>query len=279
MTPLVLNGMTASASFAVSSTTCAGTLAVGQNCAISVTFTPTILGTATGTLTLTDNAPNSPQTIALTGTGEVQVAWSPASLSFAAQAVATSSAATSITVTNNLPTALRIASITFTGANPGDFAETDTCGSSVAANSNCTISVTFTPQATGTRTATLSVNDNANNSPQTIALTGTGVVQVAWSPTSLSFGAQAVGTSSVSKNITLTNSLPTALSIASTFTGANPGDFAETDTCGSSVVANSTCTISVTFTPQATSKRTATLNINDAANNNPQTVTLTGTGN
>ena len=381
MTPLVLNGMTASASFAVSSTTCAGTLAVGQNCAISVTFTPTILGTATGTLTLTDNAPNSPQTIALTGTGEVQVAWSPASLSFAAQAVATSSAATSITVTNNLPTALRIASITFTGANPGDFAETDTCGSSVAANSNCTISVTFTPQATGTRTATLSVNDNANNSPQTITLTGTGLAplvwsaasmsfgnqlinttssakkvmltnigpasvalgsvtasgnfavssttcvatlaggakcevevtfapmavgrltgtlsltgnvfanpqtvalsgtgeaQVAWSPSSLSFAGQAVATSSASKTVTLTNNLSAALSIVGiTFTGANQGDFAETDTCGSSVAANSKCTISVTFTPQGTGKRTATLSISDSANNSPQTIVLTGTG-
>jgi len=139
--------------------------------------------------------------------------------------------------------------------------------------------VTFTPQATGKRTATLNINDAANNSPQIINLTGTATAQVAWSPSSLSFGAQAVGTSTA-KTVTLTNNLPTALSIASiTFTGANPGDFAESDTCGGSVAANSTCTISVTFTPQATSKRTATLNINDAANNNPQTVTLTGTGN
>jgi hypothetical protein len=80
-----------------------------------------------------------------------------------------------VTLTNNLSTALTIGIITFTGADPGDFAApTNTCDSSLAAKSTCTISVTFTPGATGTRTATMSVNDSANNSPETVALTGTG---------------------------------------------------------------------------------------------------------
>jgi hypothetical protein len=63
----------------------------------------------------------------------------------------------------------------FTGADPGDFnVSTTTCGASLGAKSTCTISVVFNPTATGKRTATLNVNDGANNSPQTVALTGTG---------------------------------------------------------------------------------------------------------
>jgi hypothetical protein len=67
-----------------------------------------------------------------------------------------------------------MSSITFTGADPGDFAATNACGGSVAAQSNCTISVIFTPRETGLRTATMYVNDGANNSPQTVALAGIG---------------------------------------------------------------------------------------------------------
>ena len=85
----------------------------------------------------------------------------------------TTSPPKNVMLTNNLSTALPIG-ITFTGADPGDFAQTNTCSGSVAAKSICTISVTFTPTATGTRTATLTVTDSANNSPQTVALTGTG---------------------------------------------------------------------------------------------------------
>jgi hypothetical protein len=78
-----------------------------------------------------------------------------------------------VTFTNNLPTALAF-SITFTGANPGDFLETDTCGGSVPAKGMCTLSVKFKPQAKGTRTATLNVKDTAIGNPQTVSLTGTG---------------------------------------------------------------------------------------------------------
>jgi hypothetical protein len=101
---------------------------------------------------------------------------------------------------------------------------------------------------------------------------------VVWSPTSLSFAAQAVGTTSAAKSVTLTNNLSTALSISVAFTGADPGDFAQTDPCGGSMAAKSKCVISVTFTPQATGSRTAAMNVNDSANNSPQTVSLAGTG-
>ena len=188
----------------------------------------------------------------------------------------TSSSAKNFTLSNSQSVALNISSIT-TG-NP-DYTQTNTCGSSVAAKGHCTISVTFTPSIIGTETGTLSVADNASNSPQTAALTGTGIVQAKVAPTSLTFAAQKVGTTSAAKNVTLTNNLSTALTISSiTFTGANAADFGQTNTCGSSLAAKSTCTIGVTFTPSAKGTRTATLNVNDSANNSPQTASLTGTG-
>lgn len=171
---LTFSSITTSGDFAETDN-CTGSIAAGKSCAINVTFTPTATGTRTGTLTMTDDTAASPQTVSLTGTGAAQVTLSPATLTYNQQKVGTTSAAKSVMLTNNLTTPLTINSITFMGANPGDFASpTNTCGGSLAAKSNCTISVTFTPGATGTRTATLNVNDSANTSPQTVALTGTG---------------------------------------------------------------------------------------------------------
>jgi FlaG/FlaF family flagellin (archaellin) len=102
------------------------------------------------------------------------VAFSPSSLSFSSQQAGTRSAAQAITLTNSGTATLTISSISITGADPGDFAETNTCGSSVNASANCTITVTFTPTASGSPTASVSVADNAVGSPQTVSLTGTG---------------------------------------------------------------------------------------------------------
>jgi hypothetical protein len=87
--------------------------------------------------------------------------------------VGTTSAAQTATLTNTGNTALSITGVTLTGTNPSDFAETNTCGSSLAPQQTCTISVTFTPVAAGNLTATLSVADNATGAPQTATLNGT----------------------------------------------------------------------------------------------------------
>jgi len=146
-------------------------VAAGKNCQIKVTFTPTQVGVETGTLTISDNAANSPQTMALTGTGGTPAALTPASATYAARTVGTTSAAKVFTLTNHLNAALTSVSISTTG----DFSvSTTTCGTSVAALGTCKIDVVFTPTATGTRTGTLQVSDSANNSPQTSSLTGTG---------------------------------------------------------------------------------------------------------
>jgi hypothetical protein len=102
---------------------------------------------------------------------------SPSSLAFAAQNQHTTSAAMTAILTNNDAVAHTISSVALSGTNAGDFASTNNCPispSTLAAGSSCTISVTFTPTDVGSRTAKVVVNDDANNSPQTLYLSGTG---------------------------------------------------------------------------------------------------------
>lgn len=182
---LNISSITASADFAQTNT-CAATLGLSATCTISVTFKPTATGLLNGTLTVTDDAPNSPQTVTLTGTGTgPMVSLSATSLTFSAQMSGTNSAAQTVTLTNTGNASLTVSSITASG----DFSPTNTCGSSVAAGANCTISVTFKPVAGGTRTGTLSISDDASDSPQSVALSGTGqdftVATASGSPTSV----------------------------------------------------------------------------------------------
>jgi len=168
---LNISNIFATANFAVSSTTCKATLAVHKTCKVKVTFTPTQPGPVIGALVVTDNAPNSPQLVALSGTGKASVMLTPASATYKAQKVGTTSKPKTFTLTNNQSVTLNDIAISTTG----DFAvSATTCTTSLAAKGKCTISVTFTPAATGTRTGQLSVSDSASNSPQTSTLTGTG---------------------------------------------------------------------------------------------------------
>ena len=102
----------------------------------------------------------------------------PTSLNFGHQQVNTTSAVRTITLTNSGDAALTIESISRSGPNRGDFAQSNTCPSSsstLAAGASCTINVTFTPTATGSRSANVTITDNASGSPQSVALSGTGV--------------------------------------------------------------------------------------------------------
>jgi pimeloyl-ACP methyl ester carboxylesterase len=271
------------ADFTISSDACSGnTLQPNSTCLINLSFSPQASGARNASLTVTDNAPGSPQSVALTGTGTAAVVTlSPTSLAFGNQSVGTSSGLKTATLTNSGNASLSISSVAITGTNVGDFSQTNNCGTSLAAGVSCTISVTFKPTATGTRTATVSVTDNATASPQKASLTGKGTAApaVTLSPTSLAFGNQAVGTSSAVKSATLTNSGNASLSITSVaITGTNVADFSQTDNCGTSLAAGTSCTISVTFKPTATGSRTAFVSTTDNATGSPQKLSLAGTG-
>jgi hypothetical protein len=158
------------------------TLASGSSCTVSVTFTPGALGARSASLTFTDNATSSPQSVALSGTGFTPapaVSLTPTSLNFGNQNVGATSAGQTVTLTNSGTMALTISSIGFAGTNATDFAQTNTCpsgSSQLSAGSSCSINVTFTPTASGTRSASLTFTDNASDSPQSLALSGNGVV-------------------------------------------------------------------------------------------------------
>src|SRR5439155_622010 len=185
--------------------------------------------------------------------GSPTVGLSPTSLTFASQTVSSTSAPQAVALQNGTSSALSITSIAFTGTNSGDFAQTNNCGASLAAGASCSIDVTFTPTAIGARTATLTVTDSASNSPQTACVSGTGIASPSLSPSPVpDFGNQSVGITSTAKAVTLSNPSGAALTVTSIgFTGNNPGDFGQTNNCPispSTLAANGTCTINVTFT-------------------------------
>jgi hypothetical protein len=159
--------------FGLLTTTCGGSVNPGASCTISLSFTPGAIGTLTGELVLSDNAPASPQKVPLTGVGTA-VQLSPLSVNFGNQPVGTTSLAKTITVSNKSHATVSITSIAITGANPTDFTETNTCGTSVASGASCFIKVKFKPSATGARSAAVSVHDNGGGGPQNIGLKGTG---------------------------------------------------------------------------------------------------------
>jgi hypothetical protein len=256
---------------------CGSGLAAGASCTINVTFAPTAIGTRSATLSVSDSATNSPQTVVLSGTGSAPVTLSSTSVSFGAVLIGASKSANPVTLTNHMNVALTGISIAVTGS---EYTQINTCGTSVPARGSCTITVTFTPTASGKQTGTVTITDSAINSPQIIALTGYGRLPVTVSPLTLSFGTVIVGTTSTAKSVTVTNNMKTTLTISAIgFTGADPADFAQTNTCGSSLGAGAQCTVSVTFTPKAAGARTARLSITDTASTSPQSVSLTGTGN
>jgi uncharacterized protein (TIGR03437 family) len=101
------------------------------------------------------------------------VSLNPGAVTFDGPDVGSTSNAGTVTLTNTGKADLSSIVIAVTGANPSDFALTNTCPGSLAVNADCTISVVFKPTATGTRTAVVSISDNAPNSPQTVNLKGT----------------------------------------------------------------------------------------------------------
>ena len=154
-------------------------LAVGATCVLGAAFAPTMAGNPlTGELTVGDDAFNTPQSVGLSGISSIpEASLSASSLSFGNQQVVTTSLAQTVTVASTGTANLNISTVAIGGANAGDFGKSaDTCtGATVTPNNSCIVSVTFTPGATGARSGSITITDNASNSPQTVSLTGTGI--------------------------------------------------------------------------------------------------------
>lgn len=155
------------------SSSCGASLAVNASCQLSVTFNPTAQGTRNAALSVSDNAPGSPQTVSLTGTTTPAptLTLSPSSITFPGQYVGTSGLPITVTATNAGNAPLTIANVTTSST---DFGVLNACGSSLAAGASCSIGVFFDPASSGTVSGTLKIADDAGGSPQTIPLSGMG---------------------------------------------------------------------------------------------------------
>lgn len=282
---LSISSITASSNFAISSNNCGTSLGAGKSCTVTVTFTPPAAMTINGSVSIVDGDGTSPQTVSLTGTGLTPptASLSPRTLSFGSVLVNSSSTPQTITLTNTGQSTLTLSgssAIAITGTNPGDYSQTNNCGTSVASNASCTITVTFKPQASGSRPANVTFTDNATNSPQTVSLSGSGVYpMLSPDPGTLKFGSVEVNYTSNKITSTLTNSGNVNLTISKiALSGQNPGEYTQTNNCIGTFAPNATCTITATFTPMASGSQNASITITDNTSSGSNTLTLTGSG-
>ncbi len=215
---LVISSITPPSSDFTESDNCVGTVAArGGTCTINIQFTPVATGSVTDEFSINDNAPNSPHVITVTGTGATaatSVTVTPTLLTYANTSVGSTTAPQTVTITNTGTSTLDITSISVTG----DFTETNTCSGAplfdaLGPGQSCTASVIFAPTASGVRTGTLTISDNATGSPQSVSLSGTGLAQftvVAKNPTISAI----IGTTSVTWTILATSSSGFSGSIA-----------------------------------------------------------------
>ena len=199
----------------------------------------------------------------------------PPSLSFAPQAVGTASVVRKVRLRDVGAKPLDVTSIVASG----DFAQTNDCTGTVAPAGFCTVSVTFTPTATGIRTGAVTITDNAAGSPHMLRLTGTGgIPAVSLTPASLTFPAQWAGTISPAQPATLKNTGSGPLSIVSITGKTASGDFSQSGNCGSTVNPGASCTLNVIFAPTSGGTFSGRIIISDDAPGSPQQLSLTGTG-
>jgi len=276
--PIPIAAVAITAPFTLASNACGtSSLAANAECQLTVEFAPLQAGAAAGTLTFTDGA--GTQTVALTGTGATPPTdiLGAAALTFPATAAGQISAAQTVNLINSggLPLTSIAVSIS------GPFQVTGGCGTQLAADSVCTLSLTFAPVSSGAASGTLTVADALRT--QTVSLSGTGVAPAALSvsPSSLSFAAQTVGQPSAPVALSVTNSGASSMSnIGLQVTGMGAASFTvATNTCGALLNSGSSCAAQVVFTPAAAGGIAATLVVSSStAGVAPVSVPLSGSG-
>ncbi|HEX3683188.1 MAG TPA: tectonin domain-containing protein [Bryobacteraceae bacterium] len=216
-------------------------------------------------------APTPPQSPAV-------ISVNPQALSFGSDTVGSAAAAQFVTITNVGTVPVTFTSMTVT---PADFSVTsNTCGTTLQAGYECTLSVTFDPIAAGARTGSLAMVDSAT-STEAVALSGTGTMMSAVaSPSNLNFGSQTVGVVSPTEMITLSNTGSAALPLTTIAVGGQDSpEFQISGTnCSSSLAPGNSCTIAVTFWPTASGAHSASVTIASLPLNWSQSVSITGTG-
>lgn len=247
-------------------------MAVGASCTVDVSFLPTASsGTRTASLTIASSSSSSSATVTLSGTasppGRPAVSLSVNSLDFGSLTVGTS-ASRSVMLSNSGNAPL---SLTALSATPTAYLLSSDCPTSLAMAASCTLTIRFTPNVASAISGTLTVLSDATTSPNTLALAGNGVAAVGllgWQPASgLNYPDTAVGAVSASQTATLLNTGTASVLIRQVqVAGANASDFspdAASNSChdGQPLGVGVSCTVGLTFVPNAAGARGATLNV------------------
>jgi Cep192 domain 4/Abnormal spindle-like microcephaly-assoc'd, ASPM-SPD-2-Hydin/HYDIN/CFA65/VesB-like, Ig-like domain len=251
------------------------TINAGQNSTFTVKFAPTSAGSASGSISITSNAPGSPATIPLSGTGvQAQIVASPTSVSFGNVADGNTNSQP-VTLTNNGNATLTFSQVTVTGAG---FSVTGlTTSTTIAAGSGITFNAVFAPTSAGTVNGSIALTTNGSPAQLTISLTGTGqtaTYTLGANPASLSFGNVAVGNSS-SLTVTLTNTGNSNIT-TSGVTVSGAGFSATGITSGLTLTPSQTATLTVQFAPTATGDATGSVSVASNATTSPTTISLSG---
>lgn len=266
-----------------SNTTCGATLASGEGCQLSVNFIQTVVGTRAAIFTVIDTASGLQHSVYLTANGAYPgPTVNDGTLSFFDNTQLGSQSAPS-TVTANAPFGHALKIQLTSGADHFQIVSPTYC----PGGTPCPITAVFSPTSTNPVSGTVLITDTTSGLTTTVLLQGVGgVPDLTFSSSTLTFAARAVGSTSTSLTVTLTNAGNAPASIQTTgitIAGANPGDFQETNTCiqadNFSGSPGQSCTISVTFTPTASGTRTAFVQIVSTAPSSPDIIQLTGTGN
>ena len=275
--PLTIGGIAATGDFKVLPH-CPSVLLPGITCPIGIVFTPQAAGARHGSLVVTDDAnaaPGSQDTVRLDGFAYQPVASLSATVMTPAANLGGSAGPQTVTVTNTGDGALTVRAIAIAGAAARDYRQSSDCVRTLQPGASCTVSVNFTPQGYGLRAASLTLYDDGPGGSQSIALHGTGTAARALlSSGFLNFGGDSVGNPTAPQNVVLFNAGSGLLSIGSiSQTGS---DYLMSSNCGSTLASGASCTISVTFVPQATGARSGVVTVTDSAGT--QRISVSGVG-
>lgn len=273
--PLVIASVAAGGEFAETDTCAGATLPVNGACTVSVVFTPTGVGARSGAVTIVSNVAAGTSTVGLAGTGSG--VYTPAllqtALAFADTRVGASSGAMTLTVLNSGTGAGPLATPVVSGA---DFAlVSNGCGVTLAAGARCDVGIVFKPNAMGMRTGSVSIAAGAMTLSATLSGNGTSSFAPVFAPAALAFVDTRLNMTSAAVQVVLTNNGLVSGTIGVPVVSGADFAFAGT-TCGATLSANASCTVSVMFSPSAVGARTGTLTMTSSAG--VLTLPLSGNG-
>ena len=270
---LVVSSITTTGDFNEIDTCIGNQIPQGSTCSVQVRFAPASTGSRTGVLTVYGNVAGGQATATLSGTGTpaAAIVLTPTTMTFPVTSVGATSAVQNITISNTGSASAGMQKPVISG----DFKiSANTCGTMLSSQTGCTVSIVFAPSATGARSGSLTVVDDAGTQTASLSGTATNPATDTLSLTSLSFSSQQLSTASASQAVSIINAGDVALTLITA--QVTSGDFTVVNGCGNSLNAHSTCTFSVSFVPKSLGQQSGVLTISDQFRS--QTVQLGGFG-